>query len=143
MKINEDWKTLKPLVGKFLSDLDLLYKGAENVADAISRAEERGYKKGYQQGKHDGKEATKTEYGKNYNWLCKCLQHENEINKYLKLSVNSRETINNILDVMFKDEECKYIVNKMNSLGNLNIIKADDITSDDEWKRRLLGRNLQ
>lgn len=103
MKINEDWKTLKPLVGKFLNDLDVLYKGAENIADAISRAEERGYKKGYKQGKHDGKEATKSEYGNNYNWLCRCMKYENEINKYLELSFDDREIINNMLDVMTRN----------------------------------------
>lgn len=51
MKVNEHWKELRPQIGAFVSELDGLYKGAENMDEALTKAEFKGYQKGYEEDK--------------------------------------------------------------------------------------------
>lgn len=50
-KANEEWKVLKPQIGAFINTLDGLYKGAEDMDEAVSNAYKKGYEKGVKEDK--------------------------------------------------------------------------------------------
>ena len=98
-KARDDWNELKPKIGIFVSELDYLLKGAENVDEIIEKAEERGYKKGFKEDKENiCSSCYKNMYYNNCNgYYC-------AINKFLSLNEKHKSIILNLIDFLYDDE---------------------------------------
>lgn len=88
MKVNEHWKELRPQIGAFVSELDGLYKGAENIEEALAKAEERGYKRGLNEDKQNICDKCNVK-----DFYSKCNGHFDFIEKYIELSNSSKLSI--------------------------------------------------
>lgn len=98
-KANEEWKVLKPQIGQFVNTLDVLYKGAEDIAEATNKAEERGYKKGFADGKKEGcKNCFADDFAK------KCNGHYSIIEKFLSLDYIGFCVVRDMIDALSKKE---------------------------------------
>lgn len=101
-KVNEQWKELRPQIGSFVSALDGLYKGAENIDEAISKAEFRGYEKGY---KADKKEICNGCNGQNF--YNSCNGYIEPIKKFMELSNDSKYAIRRLIEQLYEAEKQK------------------------------------
>lgn len=89
--INQEWKELKPRVGEFMSHLETLYKGAEDVGGAVEKAEAKGYNNGFKDGKNKQLCESCTEKA----FYKQCGGYVGLFKKFLEL-----------------DDDCKYIIKK-------------------------------
>lgn len=95
MSAREDWKVLKPQIGQFINTLDGLYKGAENIDEAIKKAEERGYKKGFQEGNVKAcSDCARAKLFDKYNG------HYAIFDKYLELSDTDRRIVYDMINAL-------------------------------------------
>ena len=88
------WKELKSEIGQFVSQLDGLYKGAENIDEAISKAEVRGYKAGYDKCKLSEicKDCPKAE------WFNECNGYFEVIRTFMSLPDYDKITVKRLID---------------------------------------------
>ena len=92
MTVNEQWKQLRPQIGSFISSLDGLYKGAENLDEALAKAEERGYKKGFQDDKQ-----TICKHCNANEFYRKCNGYLATVETFASLSDKSKETVKKMI----------------------------------------------
>ncbi|MBQ8234500.1 MAG: hypothetical protein IJZ36_02830 [Bacilli bacterium] len=98
--INEDWKTLRPLIGNFISKLDSLTKGCEDVETLLKKVEKKSYEKGLSDSKKDL--CNDCELHKFYN---SCKGYYNIIDIFLHLSSDSRHLVVSLIDKLGKVED--------------------------------------
>lgn len=99
-KANEEWKALKPQIGQFVNTLDVLYRGAEDIDEAITRAEARGYKKGFADGKKECCENCLAD-----DFAKKCNGHYSIIEKFLSLDYMGFCVVSHMINAL-TEKEC-------------------------------------
>lgn len=95
MKINDTWRELRPQIGSFVSALDGLCKGAEDIDEVVAKAEARGYKKGLRDGAKPV--CNECEKAKFFNDCNGCYD---TIRAFMKLSMSSRSVIARMIQQM-------------------------------------------
>lgn len=92
MEVNEHWKELRPQIGAFVNELEGLYKGAENLDEALTKAEARGFQKGFSEDKQN---ICNSCYQKEF--FFNCNGNIDLIEKFLKLSNSSKLSIKTMI----------------------------------------------
>lgn len=100
MKVNEYWKELRPQIGAFVSMLDGLYKGAENIDEALAKAEFKGYQRGYEEDKRNKCQACGIK-----DFYQKCNGSYDIIEKYIALSNSSKLSIKTMILQLYHLEQ--------------------------------------
>ena len=91
--VNEDWKELKPQIGSFISRLDNLTKGYENIDTLLKKAEKKGYEKGLADTKEDFCNGCVIN-----EFYRKCNGNYRTIDLYLQLSYENRQMVFRLIE---------------------------------------------
>lgn len=99
-KISDEWKALKPQIGKFVGEVNNLLKDSEDIDQAIDKAEKRGYEKGFNANKDDiCKDCSHKEFA------CKCNGNYTTINLFLELKPAEKLLIRDIINSLHRKGE--------------------------------------